>query len=366
MILVYNDSQICDLEWIPHVRWPDRVQICNDIQEYVAADCATKIAFTGHRLHVMHDADMVFEDKIQLLSDHSLSVFTLESELHPDHYYKIWTACHRPNVYWVVPGGVNDRDDMINNIIYWGDWFKTTASLYRKLSDVLVDLHAPRAKSYHFEALLGSPKPHRDFVARSVVDHGLQSKFILTYGGAWNDDRFYAQDYFIYEPGTEMADPDNHIGTMDWARYRGEQCHLSQIIPTQVYNDSYYSVIAETDHVNEIIFFSEKTVKPILAKRLFVVFSGYRFLEHLRSLGFQTFDGIIDESYDTILDGPSRWAAAFEQIKFLCETDPAVVAQQIQPIVEHNFQHMMETDWNRYAIDRIQAVIDRETNSAQR
>lgn len=365
MILVYSDSQIIDLEWIPHVAWPDQIEVCRDITQYVSSDCRNKIAFTAHRLYVMHDTELVFEDKIRLLSDHSQLVFTIESELHPYHY-TIWSQCHRSNVYWVLPGLVNDRDDIDPHIIYWGDWFKTTAGLYRKLPDVLETLHASRQKPYHFEALLGSPKPHRDFIAKSVIDHGLQSNFILTYGGKWQDNQFYAKDYFIYEPGTEMIQPDQHIGTMDWARYRGEQCHLSQIIPVQVYNDAYYSVIAETDYVNDIVFFSEKTVKPILAKRLFVAFSGYRFLHHLRGLGFQTFDGIIDESYDNISDGTARWQAAFEQIKILCQSDPNDIQRRAMPILEHNFKIMIETDWTRYAINGIQRIIDCATISAHR
>lgn len=365
MILIYSDSQILDLEWIPHLIWPDQIKICHDIQEYIESDYSIKFSFTAHRLHVMHDVDMVFENKIGLLSEHSLLVFSLESELHPFHF-TIWDRCHKENVYWLLPGFVNDRNDINNHIIYWGDWFRTTSDLYRKLPDVLDSIHVTKKKPKFFEALLGSPKPHRDFVAQSVAENNLQNQFILTYGGKWQDDQFYARDYFIYEPGTEILDPQRHLGTMDWATYRGHRCHLSQIIPVEVYNNTYYSIIAETDYVNQVVFFSEKTVKPILAKRLFVVFSGYKFLETLQNLGFQTFQGIIDESYDLMPDGQERWAAAVEQIKFLCQSDPYDINERIRPIVEHNFQTMMETDWNKYALNQIQNLIDRETISAQR
>lgn len=357
MILVYSDSQICDIEWIPNLRWNDTIEVCHNIQEYLESQCETKIAFTAHRLHVMHDVDMAFEHKVLQLSAASRCVFSLESELHPFHF-TIWSQCHRENVYWLLPGSINGRDDINDNIIYWGDWFKTTVELYRHFPDIVEDLHQPKSKPKFFEALLGSPKPHRDFVANAVVEHGLKDKFILTYGGRWSDDAFYAQDYFIYEPGTEVVNPDRHLGTMDWARYRGHQCHLSQIIPTQVFNDSYYSIIAETDYLNSVSFFSEKTVKPIIAQRLFVAFSGVNFLANLRRLGFKTFQGIIDESYDSMPNGIDRWNAAFEQIKFLCQADPVYIRDQIQPIVEHNFRVMMETDWNQYARDSIQAVID--------
>lgn len=365
MILIYSDSQILDLEWIPHLLWSDQIQVCHDIQEYVSSDCKHKIAFTGHRLHVTHDADMEFEKKIVLLSVNSRLVFTIESELHPFHF-NIWGKCHRPNVYWVMPGAINGHENINDHIIYWGDWFKTTANLYRNLPDVLETLHAGRDQTKFFEALLGSPKPHRDFVANSVVENDLRNRFIMTYGGQWQDDRFYARDYFIYEPGTELVDPDQHVGTMDWARYRGHQCHLSQIIPVSVYNDTHYSIIAETDYVNPVIFFSEKTAKPILAKRLFIVFSGYKFLHNLRILGFKTFHGTIDESYDLISNNVQRWMAAFEQIKYLCQSDPREIKEKIQPILDHNFNLMMERDWTQYSLSKIQQLIDRDNISAQR
>lgn len=363
MILIYSDSQICDLEWIPHLQWRDDYCICHDIQEYIAAD-AVKIAFTAHRLHVQYDVDMQFESKVKLLSKHSQYVFCLESELHSFHFH-IWAACHKDNVYWLLPGHVNDRDDIDSHIIYWGDWFKTTANLYRALPDVLSSIRSDINKPKRFDALLGSPKPHRKFVHDAIVARGLTEKFVMTYGGKWSDKSFYAQDYFIYEPGTEVLDPTNHRGTMDWARYYGHRCHLSQIIPREVFNQTSYSIIAETDYDNTLSFFSEKTAKPIIAQRLFIAFTGYRFLHNLRRLGFRTFDGIIDETYDEIKHGADRWTAAFEQVEKLCHRDPKQIESVLRPIVEHNFHVMMDTDWTRYARAGIQAAIDRMTKPAQ-
>lgn len=362
LILIYSDSQICDLEWIPRLSWPGGVQICHNINDYVNGT-GRKIAFTAHRLHFEHDKDISFEAKIDILSQHSECVFALESELHHFHW-KLWAQCHRHNVYWLLPGFVNDRDDINDHIIYWGDWFKTTANLYRALPDVLSSINVDINKPKRFDALLGSPKPHRSFVHDSVIEHGLQDKFVMTYGGEWSNEKFYAQDYFIYEPGTEVIDVPGHRGTMDWARYHGQRCHLSQIIPVQVFNNTSYSIVAETDYDDTLSFFSEKTAKVLIARRLFVVFTGYKFLYNLRRLGFQTFNDVIDESYDLIPSGPKRLAAAFQQVQRLCQTDPSEIRERLAPVVEHNYKIMMNTDWTRYALDQIQAVMDRDTISA--
>jgi hypothetical protein len=177
----------------------------------------------------------------------------------------------------------------------------------------------------------------------------------LSYGGAWKDEEFYAKDYFIWEPGCEPVV--NIIGTADEVRYYGQHCHLSQVIPLDVFNSTAYSIIAETDHDNTLSFFSEKTAKPIIARRLFVAFTGYKFLHNLRHLGFRTFDGVIDESYDLILDDNERYTAAWAQVERLCDTPQLEILPLIADIAEHNYQLLMNTDWTQFAADRVRAQI---------
>lgn len=364
MISVYLDSQILKLEWIPFINFPGGYRVYLDFEEYQNSFSEYKIAFTTHRLHCDYDKDsrayQGFEDKIRKLSDISDLVFSFESELHHYHW-RIWGLCHRPNVYWCQPGAVNDRPDIQSNIIYWGDWFKTTATLYKHLPNVLDNLTPYKVKPRRFDALLGCPKPHRTFVATAVEQHGLQDQFILTYGGKWKNDEFYARDYFIWEPGCEPED--KIIGTADWVRYHGHQCHLSQVIPQKVYNDTAYSIVAETDHDNTLSFYSEKTAKAFIARRLFVAFSGYKFLQNLHQLGFKTFDSVIDESYDLIRNDLDRYTAAFEQVRRLCSLPQDQVLETVTPVLEHNHNLIMSTDWNKFARDQIQIKINQLTAS---
>jgi len=354
VIVVYSDSPIIDREWLPNIRFDSSCQIVHSLEQYQHAPADHRVAFTAHRLHVEHDADIQFEIKIRKLAEIGDLVFAIESELHQFHW-SIWAQCHANNVYWLQPGTVNDRDDMRDHIIPWQDWFKTTRDLYRDLPGVIDRLHPYDVKPRYFDALLGSPKPHRNFIRDSVVEHGLAEKFIMTYGGRWDNKTFYARDYFIFEPGTELIDP--LIGTCDWVRYQGRQCHLSQIIPVDVYNDTAYSIVAETDADNTLSFFSEKTAKPLIARRLFVAFTGYKFLSNLRELGFQTFGSVIDESYDDIFNSRDRYTAAFEQVKRLCLLDQAEVLEKLRPVLEHNHNHIMNTDWTKFSCDRVGNII---------
>jgi len=357
-MIIYSDSNIIDLDWLPRLNLGPYT-LCHTFEEYRDSADTVKIAFTTHRLHCDHDINCAayqgFEDKINKLSALSSLVFSFESELHNFHW-NIWEKCHHDNVYWILPGQVNDREDINSHILFWGDWFKTTTHVYKELPNKLAEIQPYTTKPRMFDALLGVTKPHRTFVANAVKESNLADKFILTYGGSWSDNQFYAQDYFAWEP--DCVPVGKIIGTADWVDYCGVRTGLSRVIPINVFNDTAYSIIAETDHDNTLSFFSEKTAKPMVARRLFVAFSGYKFLRNLKMQGFKTFDGIIDESYDDIVDDTERYTAAFEQVKRLCTMDQQAVYTQIRDVVEHNYRHIMETDWTMFATTKIQTKLD--------
>jgi hypothetical protein len=122
---------------------------------------------------------------------------------------------------------------------------------------------------------------------------------------------------------------------------------LSQVMPLNIYNQTAYSLVCETNCDNDCVFFTEKTVKPILARRLFVMVANRYSLAMLRDLGFQTFNTIIDESYDEIEHYPTRQYAALEQLKWLCKQPQEQILAQCRDIVDHNYNVMMGRDWYR-------------------
>ena len=174
-MIVYSDSNIIDLEWLPRLNLPEHT-LCHSLEEYISSNDTIKLAFTTHRLHCDYDINCAaydgFEDKIRKLSYYSKFVFTFESELHNFHW-QIWDKCHNENVFWVLPGKVNDREDINRNIIFWGDWFKTTSLIYKQLPQKLEQLTPYQVKDKSFDALLGVKKPHRDFVYQAVNENNL-------------------------------------------------------------------------------------------------------------------------------------------------------------------------------------------------
>jgi hypothetical protein len=85
---------------------------------------------------------------------------------------------------------------------------------------------------------------------------------------------------------------------------------------------------------------TEKTYKPILLKKPFLVYGIPNILGMLRENGFRTFHGIIDESYDTIQDENERRLAIIKEIDRLNKLDSnsfSSVLKQCESICEHNF-----------------------------
>jgi hypothetical protein len=217
-------------------------------------------------------------------------------------------------------------------------WFMCPTNFYvtspqaRSLLDQLT--HQVK-KPKLFDCLLGTKKPHRDQVEKFYQQSLHQNKFIFTY---FKDD--------VRKGCWQQAIPNDMQWSSDSVDYEGFSCPLSALIPVDIYNQTYYSVVAETTALNTHNQYTEKLAKPILAQRLFVAFAGQHYLHNLRRKGFQTFDGVIDESYDLIEDNDTRFALAWQQIEYLCQQDPDQILSKIKNIVSHNQQHFLATDWH--------------------
>jgi hypothetical protein len=98
--------------------------------------------------------------------------------------------------------------------------------------------------------------------------------------------------WFWEDEGLEVIDTDLKW-TVSQVIYYGYKISLSQVVPIKAYNQTAYSVVAETNFADDFVFHTEKIVKPILARRLFIVFGGHQYLKNLRQLGFKTFNNII-------------------------------------------------------------------------
>jgi hypothetical protein len=257
----------------------------------------------------------------------------------------------RPNVVLFLGGKLNwiPKHARCHHCLYF---FWSTCDFYRTYPDLLHGLDT--GKDLVFDVLLGRRKPHRD-----LIFHGMDpNRNIITYFPEQEQDiRSYDDSHFVW-PHDVLPRPQHAIEfTVQEVQVNGVIVSLSQIIPREIYQRTCYSLVAETETANGWSFFTEKITKPILSQRLFLVVSGQHYLANLRSLGFQTFDGIVDESYDDESDLHRRVKMVLEQARYLESRCYRDVSEEIQSIVKHNQSMMMGTDWQGSMIKQLSQVL---------
>ena len=225
-------------------------------------------------------------------------------------------------------------------------------------------------RPYLFEALLGAKKSPRSYIYYRLRDARLLDKSLVNLTrhvgerlheldfspeilDPWN--REIPSDY--RSPDLDLVDnnENRNVHSSDWSTGSFKRTgatpwvapRISELIPERVYQSAWFSLITETNLSNSkpnAFFITEKTVKALYGQRLFVFFGQQGHLRHLRNLGFKTFNGIIDESYDLEPDHLTRFNMAWEQVLFLAGRrgragiDPAEIHRRAWPILEHNFK----------------------------
>jgi len=215
---------------------------------------------------------------------------------------------------------------------------------YNNLSGQLINPQNSDKNLFLFECLLGTKKPQADFLYQEILKNtNLSSCTFLNY---LSKDHNWAPACDLDAAHILIPNKPRHSGIAIPYNQKGQHANVSTILPVKIYNQSWFSIYVEsrTDHTR---FFSEKTAKPLLGRRLFVIFSAPGMLADLKTLGFKTFDGIIDETYDTMLNDTERWEAAMTQVVWLSNQDPKQVYSQALPILEHNRNHFLSIDWDK-------------------
>ena len=115
------------------------------------------------------------------------------------------------------------------------------------------------------------------------------------------------------------------------------------------FEDSYLNVVLET-HLDADqsggVFLTEKTFKPIKHCQLFMIFGARGSIAQLRNMGYDTFDHVIDHSYDVIENNTERWDQACKEFERLMRTDLHSIYIGCKSALEHNQQLFLSSKAN--------------------
>ena len=321
----------------------DHVQVYNDLDQFIASSHANKIACFQMPFPFRDEFYQYIDD----FYDHCDRIIILCSELHGRTVGFIGKM-DREKISYFVCGALN-FEMHCSPVHRWHDWFITSKHFYCYIKPDLLDQLKPYdTKPRAFDILLGTRKPHREQAYNYILKHELEDQVVMTYFKQQTMTQKFEQvdtDEWIWPVDYTAEKNKDTNWTVTIVDYHGHRMSLSQIIPINIYNQTAYTLVAETNVENDWCFFTEKIVKPIIARRLFIVLGNRYYLKHLQDLGFQTFNSIIDESYDSIEWSGQRADSALAQLKWLCRQPQEEILAKIKPIVDHNFNLMMSTDW---------------------
>ena len=232
---------------------------------------------------------------------------------------------------YIITACITKNDHMWPGPHVYNNYHFVRTHITNKKLDIAINLNA----KYFADILLGNPKSHRNTFfkllrANNMLDSNIINLFDV-YKSSCLDD--------LDDNTQKILDSQNNEYKMTTHEVSGN--FLSQYIPIGIYQNSLYSVVGETISNNDCFFVTEKTAKPMMAGRPFIMLSGKHTLKHLRDIGFKTFSAVIDESYDEIDDEYERINAAFDSFQALAKLDPVDVYQQLGDVLEHNQKIML-------------------------
>ena len=118
----------------------------------------------------------------------------------------------------------------------------------------------------------------------------------------------------------------------------------------QDYTTTGIEIVLETLFDDQRNHLTEKTLRPIACGHPFMLAASAGSLQYLRSYGFRTFQGLIDETYDTIVDPLCRLNAIVSEMKRITNLPTqakSCLFDQLQEIASYNQTLFFSKEWHQ-------------------
>jgi hypothetical protein len=246
------------------------------------------------------------------------------------------------------------------------------------------EIYAKVEKPYKFLFLNGRGRPHRKYLFEKFKLNGLLQQSLWT----MLDGRPASGHYFnLMQDEINLMSTNTPITHLPQKyeieryhesseRYRSQSNHyLYHFAKFDVFNkewgeiylraepyiDTYFSLVTETVFEYPYSFRTEKIAKPLAMGHPWICAVSRGWYRDLRALGFKTFDGIIDESFDEIDNHQDRMDRIVDVVTDLCRQDLTSFLQACKPICKYNQQHLIAfRDKHRQEFsDRLCRFLDR-------
>lgn len=235
-----------------------------------------------------------------------------------------------------------------------------------------------RRRSKRFVSFNGRMRPFRSFLvlwlqANGWLDEGYVS--LLNYGAHATEVADQIARWVRNYPEADLALPalPDLMARMpltidvDRAEAEAGDAYVNQLPwrspDPEPFDDSYFSIIADTMQNDEALFVTEKAFKCFMNFHPFVYFGNPGALAEMRRLGFQTFAPFIDESYDETPTSSLRIQMAMNEVRRLMSMSRGELDDLYDALrdrMAHNYRHIHRdgredflTEFNTNVLGRI-------------
>lgn len=260
-----------------------------------------------------------------------------------DNFYFITGATNNVKAYddWCVSQNIDVKLKILET---W--YFETVCREHHLDIEDFPTTYQIEDKVKYFLCYNRKVRPHRLILLEKVLENDLLDKFYYSF----MDKNIKNQNQYPLITKNQDMFPIN----LESGRNRHNPV---TVIPEdyEYFKNSLLSVVTETiffpkktdqeEILSDSIFFSEKVFKPIMMLHPFILLSRPYSLSMLRDRGYQTFNGIIDESYDQEENDNIRLEMILEEIKRISSFDQNQkfsFMQEVKPIVEYNQKHFFK------------------------
>lgn len=216
-------------------------------------------------------------------------------------------------------------------------------------------------KPFNFLFLNGRMRPHRKWMLASIRDAGLLPTSIysnldpgppqhsgLLYYRNNNNIMYESESVVFLAPEYELDRYRDSLASLPSTILQNSKRYLFKdewgeaYIEPAPYIDTYFSVVTETVFEDPYSFRTEKIWKPIIMGHPWIAVANCGFYKDIRALGFKTFDGIVDESFDQIENDQARIERISQVIQSLCRSDLTAILLQCKSVCEYNQSVIMD------------------------
>ena len=212
---------------------------------------------------------------------------------------------------------------------------------FKKYSEEQVKMLVPE---YIFMNYNRKPRPHRSLLVETLIDKGLDKHGVVTLGT--NDDDAYKYNNNKKSPRLTLGETVQEIGEENqwWPDEHGIPHDIHSLGRLDLWQKHFLTVVSETEGNNDVpTFVSEKTWKPMIGMRPFIINGQTKVYKWLRDRGFRTFNQYWKHiPVETDADTPTACATVVEYLCGKSKQDIQEMYQDMLPDLIYNQQRFYE------------------------